>query len=473
MTDLWRLSAAQLAAGYRSGAFTPVDAIEACLARTAHCQPLTNAMVMVDRVGARQAAGASRLRWARGRQHGPLDGVPVSIKDNLHVAGLPTTWGSQLLKGFVARADELPVARLRAAGAVIMGKTNLPEFAMQGYTSNLMAGTSRNPWDLALTPGGSSGGAAAAVASGCAPIALTTDGGGSSRRPASHTGVAGFKPSAGRVPRGGGTPEIFLDYEVAGGIARTVEDLQLLLQVLAPGTPMPAAAAGAVAPSRILYVPLFGEHPMDPDITERVRDAAAQFAGLGHVVEQAQRFPYAERINAMWPLLSSTGLAWMLGEAERWPEFGLPPGGLPDIALCTDSIQAVLRDGLAAEGAALFELLAGVRVLQHALQSVFAHHDFILTPATAALPWPAEATHPGYIDGQLVGPRGHAVFTAFANAAGLPAIALPCGFIGGLPTGFQLLGPPGSDDALLALARQYEQAHPWAAHWPPLGQASD
>ena len=139
---------------------------------------------------------------------------------------------------------------------------------------------------------------------------------------------------------------------------------------------------------------------------------------------------------------------------------------MPDIVQCTPAIQAVLEQGLAAEGAALFELLATIHELKRRLQPLFASHDFLLTPATAALPWPADQPHPVQIAGKSVGPRGHAVFTALANAAALPAIALPCGFVEGLPTGFQLIGPQGADAAVLALARQYENAHPWAQHWP-------
>ena len=167
MDELWRLSAAQLAQGYGSGAFTPVHALDAVLARIERWQPHANAMALVDAAGARQAAGASRLRWARHQPRSPLDGVPVTLKDNLNAGGLRTGWGSRLLDGFVARKDELPVARLRAAGAVVVGKTCLPEFAMQGTTSNRATGVTRNPWNLALTPGGSSGGAAAAVATRC------------------------------------------------------------------------------------------------------------------------------------------------------------------------------------------------------------------------------------------------------------------------------------------------------------------
>lgn len=474
MSELWRLSAAELAQGYGSSAFTPVDVLDACLERMATWQPHIHAMVMSDRTGARQAAGASRLRWARGRAFGPLDGVPVTLKDNLHAAGLPTTWGSQLLQGFVARADELPVARLRAAGAVIMGKTNLAEFAMQGTTSNLVAGTSRNPWNLGLTPGGSSGGAAAAVAAGCGPLALATDGGGSIRRPASHTGIAGFKPSAGRVPRQGGLPEIFLDYEVAGGLARSVRDLELLLQVLAPAPSAAAAAAPAAAPAglRILYIPRFGDHPVDPDIAAVVRAAAGQFEALGHHVEESPHFMHAERIHALWPSLSAAGLAWMLGQAYAWPEFRLTVDAVPDIAICTEATQDVLRQGLALEAATLFDLLSAVQALRRQMQLMFDRHDVLLTPATAALPWPADQSHPQRIAGQPVGPRGHAVFTALANAAGLPAVALPSGFVDGLPTGIQLVGAPGADEALLALARQYEQAHPWAHCWPALPAAA-
>lgn len=466
MSELWRLSAEQLTEGYRSGAFTPVDALDACLARVAAWQPHTNAMVMVDKSGARLAAGASRLRWARGKPLGPLDGVPISLKDNLNAAGLPTTWGSRLLQGFSARRDELPVARLRAAGSVLFGKTNLPEFAMQGYTHNLVAGTTRNPWNTTLTPGGSSGGAVAAVASGCGPLALATDGGGSIRRPASHTGLVGFKPSTGCVPREGGLPEIFLDYEVAGAIGRTVQDVLDLTQVLAAQAPGPAPATASAA--RILYVPRFGNNPVDPDIARQVRQAAARLEAMGHTVEEAAEFDLAEQVNSQWSVLSCAGLAWMLGEASSLPEFRLKPGELPDILQCTEAIQANLRDGLAAEAAALFELLSAVQTLKLRLQGIFAKYDFILTPATAALPWPARQTHPAVIDDLPVGPRGHAVFTAFANAAGLPAIALPSGLVGRLPTGFQLVGRTGADAQLLALALQYESAHPWAHHWPEL-----
>ncbi|MEP6790254.1 MAG: amidase [Ramlibacter sp.] len=466
--ELWRLDAAALAEGYRSGAFTPAEALDACLARVAECQPHLNAMAHVDRTGARQAAGASRLRWARGKPLGPLDGVPVSLKDNLHAGGLPTTWGSRLLHGFVARRDELPVARLRAAGAVIFGKTTLPEFAMQGYTGNLVTGVTRNPWNTALTPGGSSGGAAASVAAGCGPLALGTDGGGSIRRPASHCGLVGFKPSGGLVAREGGVPEIYLDHEVVGALGRTVGDVAHVMQALAS----PGLAPAQAAPARILFAPRFGTHPVDAGIAAQAAEAAKRFEAMGHTVEEIQCFDLSEPLNALWSVLSCSGLAWMLGEADHFAEFGLEPGQTPDISQCTQAIQDNLRDGLSGESAAMFELLACMQKLRRALDGVFASHDFILTPAAAALPWAAEQTHPAQIAGHTVGPRGHAVYTAFANAAGLPAMALPAGLVQGLPAGIQLVGRVGADAQLLAMGQQYEQAHPWAGAWPVLPAAA-
>jgi len=457
---LWRLGATQLLQGFRAGTFTPVDAVQSCLERIAHWQPHTNAFVCLDADAALLSAQASARRWAAGAPQGPLDGVPVSLKDSLHAAGLPTTWGSALLRGFVPAHDELPVARLRAAGAVFLGKTNLPDFAMQGYTANRVAGVTRNPWQVALTPGGSSGGAAAAVAAGCGPLALATDGGGSTRRPASHTALVGFKPSAGRVPRAGGLPEIFLGHEVVGTLARSVRDVVLADSVLSGlKTPAPLGAMG----NRILYVPRFAQHPVDAGIAALTQRAAHNLAALGFGVDEALAWDLAEEVNALWPVLSCAGLAWMLAQPQRFAEFAGTP---PDTRQCGAAAQAALQAGRDAGAAALFDVLAAVHALQQQLDAVFAAHDFILTPAAAALPWPADQTHPAQIDGVEAGPRGHAVFTAFANAAGLPAIALPCGMVDGLPVGLQLVGRPGADAALLAVALRYEAQHPWAGAWP-------
>jgi aspartyl-tRNA(Asn)/glutamyl-tRNA(Gln) amidotransferase subunit A len=201
-TDLSRLSATDLAEGYACRSFSPVEVVESLLARIAQANGPLNAIVTLDPAGARTAAAASEKRWREGNARGPLDGVPLTVKDNLNVRGMRTTWGSRLYADFVPAVDELPVARARAAGMVILGKTNVPEFTLHGYTDNAVFGTTRNPWDLRLTPGGSSGGAVAAVAAGIAPLALATDGGGSIRRPASHTGssASSLRGDASRAP---------------------------------------------------------------------------------------------------------------------------------------------------------------------------------------------------------------------------------------------------------------------------------
>lgn len=457
MTPLWQLSAAELVAGYRAGRFMPRDALEACVARTERLHERLNAVTVLDAAGAARAAADSGARWRAGSPLGPLDGVPATIKDNLHVAGLRTQWGSRALAGCVATADELPVARLRAAGALLFAKTNVPEFTMQGYTDNPVFGATGNPWNPALTPGGSSGGAVALVAGGGCPIALGTDGGGSIRRPASHTGIVGFKPGRGRVPRGGGLPPIFLDVEVVGPLARTVDDAVAVLRAIGPGVGEPPAAA----PRRILYIPSFADHPVDPRIARLTDAAAAALAAQGHTVERAGRIDLFEAVNARWPLLSQVGLAWLVGHPA---EFGNVRAFDP--AVFGPAMQANAAAGAAAPATALFELLYEVERLRGGLAELFALHDLLLTPAAAALPWPARETHPPRIDGREVGPRGHALFTAFANAAGLPAIALPCGEADGLPVGLQLVGREGEDEALLGLAAAWERAQPWAGHWP-------
>jgi aspartyl-tRNA(Asn)/glutamyl-tRNA(Gln) amidotransferase subunit A len=448
---LWQATATELVAGFRDGRCTPTQALNACLERTSAVNPRLNAVVVLDTQRAAQAAAQSTARWRAGTPLSTLDGVPVTIKDNLHVKGLPTRWGSRAIEGLVPERDELPVARLRDAGAVIFGKTNVPEFTMQGYTDNPVFGPTGNPWNPALTPGGSSGGAVALVAAGGCPVALGTDGGGSIRRPASHTNLVGLKPSRGRVPRTHGLPPIFLDFEVAGPMARCVDDVAAVMQVIGrePVRDEP------LRPARILYVPRFADHPVDPQIATLTDTAARNLAELGHTVTTAQRFDIAEAVNVRWPLLSQVGLAWLVEHAQ---ELGHGPF---DAALFGPAMQANAETGRAASARTLFELLYEVERLRAELARLFDQHDFLLTPAAAALPWPANETHPPRIAGREVGPRGHALFTAFANAAGLPGIAVPCGFAQGLPVGLQLVAREGADDALLALARQFERAHPW------------
>lgn len=465
MSDLWQKTAAELAAGYARGEFTPAEVVEACLDRLRAVEPQIAAFLDVFDDEARRDAAASGERWRAGRPLSRLDGVPVSVKDNLHVAGHSTTWGSRTLQGFRPVADELPVARARSAGMIFLGKTNLPEFAMRGVTVNAIRGAGRNPFDPALTPGGSTGGGAAAVAAGVGPLALATDGGGSIRRPASHCALVGFKPSSGCVPRADGLPEMFGSYEVAGAIGRDLDDVIAAIEILA------GASLAGTAGRRILYVPTFGDAPVDPGIAADVRGAAEAFAGLGFAVEEAGRFDLADAINAGWTKLFDAGLAWMFADLKRWPEWRDAPGpeGIED--LLGEPARASLERGRAMSAAELFDLLHAVDVAKARLSVLFERFDAILTPATAALPWPAAENHPPVIAGRPVGPRGHAVFTAIGNAAGLPGLSLPTGWVDGLPTGIQLLGRPGGDADLLALGRAFVAAHPFERRWPLWSEA--
>ena len=447
------LGASELSAFFAKGELSPIDAVEAALARIERMNPVLNAVVTLDGQGARASARASSERWANQAALGPLDGVPVTIKDNLLVAGMRATWGSRLYADFVPDADELPVARLRAAGAVILGKTNVPELTLQGYTDNQLFGPSRNPFNPALTPGGSSGGAVASVASGMAPLALGTDGGGSIRRPASHTGLFGLKPTIGRVARADGFPAILHDFEVVGPIARNLDDIELAMSVLAgpnlrdstslawPSWRRPLAKRSPEK-QRILVVRQFEASPVDPEIGESVDQAVQTFADLGHGIESGS-LPFAvDKLARIFAVVPQAGVAWLLRALGKDPQ------------QLTPAIRAIADGGAALKAGEYVEALALANELKRALAATFERFDAILTPAAAALPWPADRSHPEEIDGRPVGPRGHAVFTAFANISGCPGLALPCApSRSGLPIGLQLVGPWGSDEELVSLGR--------------------
>ena len=229
----WQLDATALSALLDARDTTPLRLLEQSLARLDAMEPVLNAFTHVDRDGALAAAKAATGRQSAGKRLGPLDGIPVSVKDNIFVRGLPATWGSLLFRDFVPDRDDICVERLRAAGAVIVGKTTTPELAMLGRTGSRLSGITRSPWDPALTPGGSSGGASASVAAGVTTLAIGTDMGGSTRLPAAYTGLVGMRPSTGRIPRHYGFPATCIDFQVIGPFARTMRDMRLLYGVLA------------------------------------------------------------------------------------------------------------------------------------------------------------------------------------------------------------------------------------------------
>lgn len=466
-TLLWQWPATALAQAYRSGALSPVDVLRASLARIDQVQPTLNALV-ARREAVWAEAEASAQRHRAGRPLSPLDGVPVSVKDNLCLADAPTVWGSPALRAHPPAArDEWPVARLRASGALIVGKTNVPEFTLEGYTDNPVFGPTCNPWKPALTPGGSSGGAVASVAAGCTPLALGTDGGGSIRRPASHCGLVGFKPSIGAIARGDGLPSLLLDFEVVGPMARTVADARLLFDTLRGPDPRDRSSLACAAaasthtatdtprPLRILYVPTLADAPVDPAIAQACEAATLALRALGHTVTVGPLPLDIAAITSQWPQVGQIGLAALFRQRPEWQP------------LASAKYQAMAEQGAALGAPALWRLLDTLEALRRDCAALFDAIDVIAMPSAAALPWPAQEAFPPTIDGQPVGPRGHAVFTGWVNAAGLPAVSVPTAHApNGLPIGLQLIGAYGADDTVLALAQAYEAHRPWSDRWP-------
>jgi aspartyl-tRNA(Asn)/glutamyl-tRNA(Gln) amidotransferase subunit A len=446
----------ELAAAVRSGQMTALALVERCLARIGRLDRNINSFVALDEIGARAAARESDARLANGAPRSPLDGVPLSIKDNIHVAGLPSTWGARALAHFTPRVDELPVARLRAAGAIVIGKTNVPELTLEGYTRNDLFGVTRNPWNTSLTPGGSSGGAAASVAAGLVPAAIGTDGGGSIRRPACHTGLVGWKPSTGRYPRIDGFPAILTDFETIGTLTRTVDDALILDAVMAGPDARDrrsltaAASPWRVEPPRIAYIAQFGDAPVDPEIAAVVADFARGLERRGHELQEQSVFFDLDDVARIWHVVSRAGVAWLMNWDGRRIE---------DEA--GDSVRAMAADGRKLSGADYIDALERVAALRRRCAELFETVDLVLTPTAAALPWPAETPYPTEIAGRPAGPRDHAIFTGWVNISGLPAINLPIGLSkSGLPIGVQLVAGFGADASLLAFARLISQAFP-------------
>lgn len=457
---IWELDATGLVAAYRSGEADPVTAVRELRDRIRRIDPVLNTFVALNEQAEDEAANSAR-RLRAGAPRGPLEGVPLAVKDNLVVAGIPAAWGSRVFADKLCAEDELPIRRLREAGAIVLGKTNTPEFAVEGYTANALFGVTRNPWNPELTPGGSSGGSVAAVAAGLAPAAIGTDGGGSIRRPAAYTGLFGLKPTTGRVARSGGLPQVLLDFEVVGPLTRSARDLRLIYAALAGPDrvdPRSRGVPGAQTrdrPLRILYVETFGDAPCDPAIRGSVGAAADRLATLGHSVERGA-LPFSlDALNAFWGKVAQVGLARMREVVPGMAEKARPQY----LAMADEGEKVSAREFVAG--------LECVQALRSDVSRAFADWDVIMTPACAAQPWAADVSYPETIDGQPVGPRGHAIYTGWVNACGHPAVAVPGDPApDGMPIGFQLVGDLGAEDLLLDLAEAHEVTVGGKTVWP-------
>lgn len=444
-SDLCRLSAAELHGGFREKTFTPSDVLSAVEARIDRVNGEINAIIAEDRKASRAAARAATERWESNAPLSTLDGVPVSVKDNIHVAGLPATWGSRIHQDFRPVVDEPPIARLRAAGAVLFAKTNVPEFTLQGYTGNAVFGVTRNPLAPDRTPGGSTGGGAAAVAAGMGAIAIGTDGGGSLRRPAAHCGVFGFKPSLGQIARSGGFPQILADFEVLGPIARSAEDLRAVFAVLRGAEACDLRSLAAHVPSRAFparprvgFFSSVGAAPVDP----RIRAAADGFARAlemeGCSIEPIAAPFDIEEIHAVWATIARPGLAWHLAGH---------PGAMEQIG---ENARTMAAAGAGISAIDYVDALARCFEIRSQAGLFLEPYDFILCPAMAALAWPAGDAFPPIINGKPVGPRGHSIFTTWMNLAGVCGTSVPVAIApdaGGI--GMQLTAAAGRDLDLL------------------------
>ncbi len=463
---LWRLPATELQHRYRERSLTPLAVMQSVLARLDAVNPRLRAVVARRDDAVLAEAEAATRRFENSEPLSVLDGIPLTVKDSLYLAELPTTCGTAGLSDHRPGYDELAAARAREGGALILGKTNVPEFANDGYTANPLFGVTGNPWNPALTPGGSSGGAVAAVAAGIGPLAIAQDGGGSIRRPASHTGLVGLKPSLSAWPRERMLPGLLLDFDVIGPVARTVADARLLFDALrgpSPADRSSLACAWAASqprpsgPLRVLYVERLNDNPLDRQIAASCAAAVRRLAELGHRVEYGALPLDIGLLLEAWPQIGQVGLAAMFTDHPDWEA----------------QASAKYREGAAlgrqVPGPRVWQIMERVRRLRAESAALFERIDVIVMPAAAALPWPAAEAYPPVIDGHEVGPRGHAIYTGWVNAAGLPGLALPAApSAEGLPIGIQLIGAYGSDSMLFELGAAYEAAAPWAERWPDL-----
>ena len=441
-----------------TGEISCSEVAEAAIAHVETINPVLNAIVRFDPTFVRAQAREADRRRARGERGGWL-GIPVTVKDNLWIAGRPVSTGSTLFRDFVAPSDAIAVGRLRSAGAIVLGSTNCSEFACKGITANPLHGATRNPWDLARTPGGSSGGAAAATAAGMGCVALGTDAGGSVRRPAAHTGLVGMKPSAGLVPHAGGFDEPIYGHSVVGPMGRCVADVADALEAIGgphaadPQCPPRAFFDRAAAHrtrllrARIAYSPRLGlGFAVDPDIAQSVQRMVEKLADAGHIVDESDPpWPQGTAEDALMPL-QHAGLAAIYGERWRCE----PWDADPDIA-------RQIEGGLALDARTVASALELRKRLFECLHRLFQRCDFLLTPTTAATAWPLDLVGPSRIEGRPASPRGHAVFTPLFNHTFVPACSVPCGLDSrGLPIGVQIVGPLHSDSRVMALASWIE-----------------
>ena len=450
------LSAAKMAKGFAHGRFSPVDVTKACLAQIARHEPAVNAMALVDENATLAMAAKSAKRWKAGKPFGPLDGVPVLIKDLLLTKGWPTLRGSKTVDQAGPWEHDAPsVARLREAGCVFLGLTTTPEFGWKGVTDSPRTGITRNPWNLEMTPGGSSGGSSAALAAGYGPLALGTDGGGSIRIPAGFTGTFGLKPSFGRVPAWPLSP--FGTVAHVGPMTRTVKDAALMMNAIArpdnrdwhslayDDVDYSAQKSKSLKGLRIAFSATLGYVTVDPEIAALVKKAVRELKRLGAkvtVIDPGFVDP-AECFRVLW----WSGARYALGQLPDDKKALLEPA-LADVIAQAESIT--VRD--------VFDANKARGLLGAQMRAFMAKFDVLVTPT---LPLPAFGA--GLL--QPADPDAHGKwvnwtpFTYPFNLTQQPAASVPCGFTkAGLPAGLHVVGRMFDDATVMRVCAAYERA---------------
>ncbi|UOR01642.1 amidase family protein [Leucobacter allii] len=461
--DVCELSASELRRALGARECTVVEVTEAHLARIARTAEV-NAVVSLD--AERALARAAELDRRGPSAASPLFGLPVGIKDTHDTAGLRTTYGSIRHAEHVPASDALHVRRMREAGAVILGKTNVPEYAAGSHSVNRVFGATRNPYDLGRSAGGSSGGAAAALAARQVALADGSDMGGSLRNPASFCNVVGLRPSPGVVPLAGAANAL-TPLTTAGPMGRTVDDVALLLSVIGrpdPGTPVAAPVLGEtgravpLAGLRVAWAPtLGGEIPVEPEVLDVLGRTVALLAEHGAIVEEAS------------PALAGAAEAFLtLRAAEFEAEWGAALAADPEDF--GERIAWNIRLGRGLSGHDVMRAQERQTALMREAARFFTEHDLLLAPVSTVAPFPVEWDYPRTVAGE---PQEH--YLDWMRAAtvvtmlGVPALSLPAGFTdSGLPVGLQMIAAHGADARLLGAARTVEALTGWAAHAPRL-----
>jgi Asp-tRNA(Asn)/Glu-tRNA(Gln) amidotransferase A subunit family amidase len=477
--DVAHMTAVGIARRIRDGDLSPVEVVDATLAAIEERNERTNAFVTVTDERAREAAERAERAVESGERLGPLHGVPVAIKDLDDVAGVRTTSGSKLFEDRVAEENAPFVDRLLDAGAIVVGKTNTPEFGLGCTTDNRVAGPTGTPFDPDRVSGGSSGGAGAALGDGLVPLAQGSDTGGSIRTPASFCGVYGLKPTFGRVPRvdhrnafGDHTP-----FSHTGPMARTVEDAALMLDVMAGPHPLdpfslPEPAVDYVAATRrpvddlsIAYSPDLGIYPIDPAVREVLDDAVLAFEAAGATVERVDLDPDLTHENVLDAYYTFATVLWESLFDALEEEGDLDPRGADRDRLAESTVETILE----AETVSTREYKAADRTRTRVLElieEILEEYELLATPTLAVPPFEI-GDLPTEVDGQPVEPRRGWLLTQPFNMTGQPAASIPAGLTDeGLPVGLQLVGGRLADDDVLAASAAFERVKPWRRHYP-------